>query len=80
MTGHKCWTSVHGESCQMTVDKMADYISQATGYSTRDSLKQLLGFEYVVHLKDFKVDEVIRISGWNSDEECLIYENVYVNM
>ena len=80
MTGHKCWTSVHGESCQMAVDKMADYISQATGYSTRDSLKQLLGFEYVVHLKDFKVDEVIRISGWNSDEECLIYENVYVNM
>ena len=64
----------------MAVDKMADYISQATGYSTRDSLKQLLGFEYVVHLKDFKVDEVIRISGWNSDEECLIYENVYVNM
>lgn len=80
MTGHKCWTSVHGESCQMAVDKMADYISQATGYSTRDSLKQLLGFEYVVHLKDFKVDEVIRIRGWNTDEECLIYENVYVNI
>lgn len=29
MTGHKCWTSVHGESCEMALDKMADYISQA---------------------------------------------------
>lgn len=79
MTGHKCWTSVHGESCEMAVDKMADYISQATGYSTRDSLKQLLGFEYVVHLKDFRVDEVVRIAGWNYEDECLIYETVYEN-
>ena len=79
MTGHKCWTSVHGENCQMAVDKMADYISQATGYSTRDALKQLLGFEYVVHLKNFRVDEVVRIAGWNTEEECLIYETVYRN-
>jgi Flp pilus assembly CpaF family ATPase len=77
MTGHKCWTSVHGESCEMAVDKMADYISQATGYSTRDSLKQLQGFEYVVHLRDFHVDEIIRIAGWDKDKEALIYESVY---
>ena len=79
MTGHKCWTSVHGESCQMAVEKMADYISQSTGYTTRDALKQLLGFEYVVHLTDFRVDEVVRIAGWNSNQECLIYETVYKN-
>ncbi|MBQ9143140.1 MAG: CpaF family protein [Lachnospiraceae bacterium] len=79
MTGHKCWTSVHGENCAMAVDKMADYISQATGYSTRDALKQLLGFEYVVHLKDFRIDEVVRIAGWNGKEERLIYETVYKN-
>lgn len=65
MTGHKCWTSVHGESCEMAVDKMADYISQATGYSTKDSLKQLQGFEYVIHLRNFHIDEVIRIAGWD---------------
>lgn len=77
MTGHKCWTSVHGESCEMAVDKMADYISQATGYSTRDSLKQLQGFEYVVHLRNFHVDEIIRIAGWDKEREALIYESVY---
>ena len=77
MTGHKCWTSVHGESCEMAVDKMADYISQATGYSTRDSLKQLQGFEYVVHLKNFRVDEIIRIAGWDKEKEELIFEQVY---
>ncbi|MEE1078388.1 MAG: ATPase, T2SS/T4P/T4SS family [Agathobacter sp.] len=77
MTGHKCWTSVHGESCEMAVDKMADYISQATGYSTRDSLKQLQGFEYVVHLRNFMVDEIIRIAGWDKEREALIFETVY---
>lgn len=77
MTGHKCWTSVHGESCEMAVDKMADYISQATGYSTRDSLKQLQGFEYVVHLKNFRVDEIIRIAGWDGKKDALIFEKVY---
>ena len=77
MTGHKCWTSVHGESCEMSVDKMADYISQATGYSTRDALKQLQGFEYVVHLKNFHVDEIVRIAGWDKEKDALIYEEVY---
>ena len=77
MTGHKCWTSVHGESCEMAVDKMADYISQATGYSTKDSLKQLQGFEYVVHLRDFQIDEVIRIAGWDKEKEVFVYEQVY---
>ena len=77
MTGHKCWTSVHGENCEMAVDKMADYISQATGYSTRDSLKQLQGFEYVVHLRNYQVDDIIRITGWDAKSERLILEQVY---
>ena len=77
MTGHKCWTSVHGESCRMAVDKMADYISQATGYSTRDSLRQLMGFEYVVHLKDFYVDEIVRIAGWDPERQYPIFKKVY---
>lgn len=77
MTGHKCWTSVHGENCEMAVDKMADYISQATGYSTKDSLKQLQGFEYVVHLRSFHVDEIIRIAGWDREREALIFEHVF---
>lgn len=77
MTGHRCWTSVHGENCGMAVEKMCDYISQATGYSTWDSLKQLCGFEYVVHLRNFKVDEIVKIDGWDGDKEQLILKEVY---
>ena len=77
MTGHKCWTSVHGESCEMAVEKMADYISQATGYGTKESLKQLTGFEYVVHLRNFKVDEIVRIDGWDKEKDEIILTQVY---
>lgn len=77
MTGHKCWTSVHGESCELAIDKMADYISQATGYGTKESLKQLTGFEYVVHLRDFKVDEIVRIDGWDKEKGEIILTSVY---
>lgn len=77
MTGHKCWTSVHGESCEMAVEKMADYISQATGYGNWEALKQLLGFEYVVHLRDFRVDEVVRIADFDHEKGKLILEKVY---
>ena len=77
MTGHKCWTSVHGEDCNMAIDKMADYISQATGYSLEESLHQLVGFEYVVHLKNFQIDEIVRIDGWDSEENKLRITQVY---
>ena len=77
MTGHKCWTSVHGEDCAMAIDKMADYISQATGYTLEESLRQLTGFEYVVHLRDFNIDEVVRIDGWDAKTNSLKVTQIY---
>jgi len=77
MTGHKCWTSVHGEDCAMAIDKMADYIAQATGYSLEESLHQLTGFEYVVHLREYNVDEIVRIDGWDKEKNTLKLTSVY---
>lgn len=31
----------------------------------------------IIHLRDFKVDEIVRIAGWDKDKEQLIYEKVY---
>lgn len=78
LTGHKCWTSVHGENCDMAIDKMADYISQANrNYSFADCLSMLQGFEYVIHLRKFQIDEVVHITGWDRKNETLIKETVY---
>lgn len=78
LTGHKCWTSVHGENCDMAIDKMADYISQANrNYSFADCLSMLQGFEYVIHLRKFQIDEVVHITGWDRKNETLKKETVY---
>ncbi len=77
MTGHKCITSVHGESCELGVEKMADYITQGTGYKRTDALRQLLGFEYVIHLKDFRIDEIVKITRFDDKTERLILEHIY---
>ena len=69
---------MHGENCHMAIDKMADYISQANkNYTFTDSLKQLQGFEYVVHLSEFQVDEIVKITGWDHERNNLITETVY---
>ena len=43
----------------------------------RESLKQLLGFEYVIHLKNFQVDEIVKITGWDKEKEELVLKKVY---
>lgn len=78
MTGHKCWTSVHGENCDMAINKMADYISQANrNYSFENCLSQIQGFEYVIHLRNFQIDEVVHIIGWDHETQTLQTETVY---
>ena len=57
--------------------KMAVFISQASGYGIRDALNQLTGFEYVVHLSDFTVDEIVRIVGFDATKGKLILRKVY---
>ena len=76
MAGYKCWTSIRADSCEKAIDKMVYYISQATGRNTKESLKQLQGFEYVVHLKDFKLYEILRIR-WDKERDTTIIEKVY---
>lgn len=78
MTGHKCWTSVHGEDAYMDIRKMADYISHANAnFTYTDALNQLQGFEYVVHMKDFQIVQILHIKGWDYDKNDLITEEVY---
>lgn len=77
ITGHKCWTSVHGESCEMAIELMADYINKASDIGIEKAMRQLLGFEYVIYMKNFQINEIKRIAGWNKETSSLILEKVY---
>lgn len=78
-TGHKCWASVHGMNSYESINKLADYIKQATGYTFCDCLKKLIGIETVIFMKDFKVCEITEIYGYDERAGDLIKKVVFKN-
>lgn len=76
-TGHKCWATVHGMNSFEGINKLADYIKQATGYEFEDCLKKLIGIEIVVFMRNFKVEEVTKIYGFDEKTGDLIKKVIY---
>jgi pilus assembly protein CpaF len=76
-TGHKCWATVHGMNSYEGINKLADYIKQATGYSFTDCLKKLIGIEVVVFMRNFKVEEVTEIRGFDEKTGDLVKKCIY---
>lgn len=76
-TGHKCWATVHGMNSYEGINKLADYIKQATGYGFTDCLKKLIGIEVVIFMKNFKVTEVTEIRGFDERRGDLIKKVIY---
>ena len=76
-TGHKCWASVHGASAKEAMDKLVDYIKYASDYSREDALRMLLHLDTVVFLEEFQVKEIVRVAGYEKEEQQYIYEKLY---
>lgn len=75
-TGHKCWASVHGVNSTEAMDKLADYVKYESDYTKEDALRMLRGIKYVVFMKDFKVEEISEVTGWNEERKNLEYRRI----
>ncbi len=76
-TGHQCWASVHGASSTEAIDKLADYVKLASDYSKAEAMSMLRHLQVVVFLKNFKVDEISEIEGWDDEKQQLKYKLIY---
>lgn len=76
-TGHKCWATVHGMNSYEGINKLADYIKQATGYEFDDCLRKLIGMEIVIFMKEFKVCEITEIYGYDEEAKNLARKVVF---
>lgn len=76
-TGHKCWATVHGMNSYEGINKLADYIKQATGYEFDDCLRKLIGMEIVIYMKEFKVCEITEIYGYDETEKNLARKIIF---
>ena len=53
------------------------YAGSSSFFLLKDTITRLTGFEYVVHLSDFTVDEIVRIVGFDATKGKLILRKVY---
>lgn len=76
-TGQQCWATVHGKNSKEAINKLADYIKQAVHYELDECMRMLTGIETVVFLKNFKVEEISQIEGYDSNKKSLIISRVF---
>lgn len=75
-TGHKCWASIHGNSANEALNKLADYVKYESSYSSRDILKMLTNISCIVFMEKYKVKEISEIWGWDESEGDLRYRTM----
>ena len=75
-TGHKCWTSSHGQSSTEGMNKLVDYIVRATRYDRHEVIKMLSAMKVVIFMKQYKIQEISEIRGIDENGE-FIYDTIF---
>ncbi len=77
-TGHKVMASGHGNSSKEAMYKIIDYMTWESRYSQKELMKM---FKYmdttICFMKDFKVEEISSISGYDEDKQEFIYKDIF---
>lgn len=76
-TGHRCWASLHAMSASEAMIKLADYAKYEGDYTREQVLEMLQDIRTIVFMKDFKVQEITEVTGFDEAEGNLIYKTIY---
>lgn len=76
-TGHQCWSSVHGVNSREALNKLVDYVKYATDYEREDILRMLRFMNTVIFIKNFKIEEISEVVGFNEERGDLDYKMIY---
>ena len=69
--------TIHSPSAKETINKMCD-LAMRGHYSSYDQAKRALkSFETIVYLRDFKVQEITKIIGFDEEKKDMIYKTIY---
>ena len=76
-TGHRCWASLHAMSSQEAMIKLADYAKYEGDYTREQVLEMFQDLRTIVFMKDFKIQEITEVTGFDPEEGNLIYHTLY---
>jgi len=76
-TGHICATTIHAYSSQSALDKLVDYAKYTSDYSKKELMAMLSNFKTVIFMKDYKVEEISEVNGFNEEISKMDYTKVF---
>lgn len=77
-SGQLCAATIHAPGADKALDKTVDYAMQAgSGYSKEELMQYLTEFQTIVFMKDYRVNQVYGVKGWNEAKRKPEYEVLY---
>lgn len=70
-TGSQIITTSHGDDELEGLYKIGDYIKQAANYDIDQCMRFLVGFKVVCFVKNYKIESISEVHGWDYENNCL---------
>lgn len=76
-TGQLCAATIHAPSADKAPEKLVDYCMYESRYSRNELMKLMECFQTLVFMKNYRVEEIFRCTGWNEQRKELGYEKIF---
>lgn len=76
-SGCRTAITIHSQSSTETIDKMADLAMRGFAKNMEQAKRMLQSFQTIVYLKDFKVQEISEITGFDETTKNMKYNYIY---
>ena len=76
-SGCRTAITIHSDSSTQTIDKMTDLAMRGYAQDIDQAKRMLTSFQTVVYLKDFKVQEIAEITGYDEEKHDMKYRYIY---
>jgi len=76
-SGCRTAITIHSNSSTETIDKMADLAMRGYATSFEQAKRMMKSFETIVYLRDFKIQEITQITGYNEETKDMFYRPIY---
>lgn len=77
-TGARFFGTIHSNNAIGSVRRLAHCARYISDYSV-EALEEMFSTVpfCLIHMSHFSIDEIVEVTGWNSDKQCLIYDTIY---
>lgn len=71
------WLSLHAPSAKASIYQFINYVTVVLKISVKEAFRMLAFVPFtLVHMKDYRVDEITYMKGWNEEKEQIVFEDV----